>query len=460
MPARRKAQRKGGPRPGAGRPKAAAALAEAAEAAAIPEATPMEELPGLRRSERTNRINYKELHSSGRPSPAAASVRKECADLPTLSQAMSSQSSAGGRRRVDLAWRNRRILRNLRNKVPLPTVARLFGLSADRVYRIKRNFLETGALAGAPRTGRPISYKMLRARVNIKRKVDRDPRRTAAGLAREAGISKTSAVLVLRSLGLASRARRRKQKLTPADKAKRAERAQKLINLLSNKPRHSLVFASDEAWIDTDPFRNSRVDRIIVKKGQDPVDVRDDLGINQRQQRAPGVMIWGCTSSNGKSQVIVLPPKTRVNAVNYQELILKPHVAWLKANFTAQELKGSLWLQDSAPGHTARSTQAWLKKNLGKGRFGLKVKWVGPGIWPPKSPDLNPLDYAIWAPLKRRVQGQAGVPGARLHLLKARILRSWPEVANPTFVKKIHKSFRGRLMRVIAANGGYFEKKW
>ena len=50
-------------------------------------------------------------------------------------------------------------------------------------------------------------------------------------------------------------------------------------------------------------------------------------------------------------------------------------------------------MQDGAPGHTAKIVQAWLKTNL---NFWPK------DVWPPSSPDLNPLDYSIWAFVQSR----------------------------------------------------------
>ena len=44
--------------------------------------------------------------------------------------------------------------------------------------------------------------------------------------------------------------------------------------------------------------------------------------------------------------------------------------------------------QDSAPDHASKKTQAWLIQNL-------PHHW-SPDVWPPNSPDLNPLAYFVW----------------------------------------------------------------
>ena len=45
--------------------------------------------------------------------------------------------------------------------------------------------------------------------------------------------------------------------------------------------------------------------------------------------------------------------------------------------------------QDEATSHTANPVQEWGKRNMA----GFWPK----ELWPPSSPDLNPLDFAIWS---------------------------------------------------------------
>ena len=53
-----------------------------------------------------------------------------------------------------------------------------------------------------------------------------------------------------------------------------------------------------------------------------------------------------------------------------------------------------VWQQATAPGHKAQTAQNWCQQHL--------VDFWAWGMWPPSSPDLNPLDYAIWGALERR----------------------------------------------------------
>jgi len=54
--------------------------------------------------------------------------------------------------------------------------------------------------------------------------------------------------------------------------------------------------------------------------------------------------------------------------------------------------------QDGAPAHTARTMMVYLKKE--------HINFIEPHMWPPNSPDINPVDYAISGALEQRVYHQ------------------------------------------------------
>ena len=55
--------------------------------------------------------------------------------------------------------------------------------------------------------------------------------------------------------------------------------------------------------------------------------------------------------------------------------------------------------QDSAPAHKAKTTQAWLFNNDSH-------HW-SPDLWPPSSPDCNPLDYFLWGVIEPKTNKHA-----------------------------------------------------
>ena len=67
---------------------------------------------------------------------------------------------------------------------------------------------------------------------------------------------------------------------------------------------------------------------------------------------------------------------------------------------TSEQCRNYRWTlqQDGAPAHTARTTMDYLKKE--------HINFIEPHMWPPKSPDINPVDYDIWGALQQRIYHQ------------------------------------------------------
>ena len=71
-------------------------------------------------------------------------------------------------------------------------------------------------------------------------------------------------------------------------------------------------------------------------------------------------------------------------------------------------------------------------------------------MWPPNSPDLNPVDYKIWNVMQENVYRY------RMHdvnELRRRILEAWDEMDESV------KQWRTRLRACVDAQGVHFEHK-
>ena len=65
------------------------------------------------------------------------------------------------------------------------------------------------------------------------------------------------------------------------------------------------------------------------------------------------------------------------------------------------DIRRGLWFQhDGAPPHFALDVRNHLNRRFGQ-------RWIGRGgpiPWPPRSPDLNPLDFFLWGHMKSPVE--------------------------------------------------------
>ena len=105
------------------------------------------------------------------------------------------------------------------------------------------------------------------------------------------------------------------------------------------------------------------------------------------------------------------------------------------------------WQQDGATAHTANDTQQWLENECSD--------WIKKDEWPPKSPDLNPLDYGIWGILTEKVSTMRNNLQT-VDDLKLLLTNVWDDILQED-VRKTCQTWGKRLQAVTTANGGHFE---
>ena len=96
-----------------------------------------------------------------------------------------------------------------------------------------------------------------------------------------------------------------------------------------------------------------------------------------------------------------------------------------------RELSGGSYFtfqQDSAPANRARETISLLQRET--------PNFIPPTLWPPNSPDLNPVEYWIWSILQERVYRDRITD---LEHLKYRIVEEWDKLDHSIIVKSIQQ---------------------
>jgi inhibitor of nuclear factor kappa-B kinase subunit alpha len=155
------------------------------------------------------------------------------------------------------------------------------------------------------------------------------------------------------------------------------------------------------------------------------------------------VMVFGLVASDGKTMPPFFWPKgTKVNADEYIKVLRSVVKPWVEANYRGVPY---VFQQDGAPCHTANKTQKWLADHL-------RDFWAK-DLWPPSSPDLNPLDFSVWDWVARRA---CKTPHPNLESLKAAIMAAWSEMS-PDYIRATCQRFRPRLEAVVRAEGGHIE---
>jgi len=79
----------------------------------------------------------------------------------------------------------------------------------------------------------------------------------------------------------------------------------------------------------------------------------------------------------------------------WQQLLLQQYFTIIVAVHFHSRLHNFIFQQDSAPAHRAHDTMALLCRET--------PDFISPDQWPSNSPDINPVDYKIWAVMQQQV---------------------------------------------------------
>ena len=189
--------------------------------------------------------------------------------------------------------------------------------------------------------------------------------------------SKTIRNAVKYDLKLKSYTRTPKHLLTTAMKEKRLERCKKITTWLKKNPSIVMIF-SDEKIFTVDAVLNRRNDRYIAES-------KAEVKGTFRTKHPAQVMTFGVVASDGKKMPIKFyKTDERINVETYYKTLRYQVLPWLKTNYPNGNY---VWTQDGGLAHTARKIQDFCKSNF--------CNFWESCLWPPFSPDLNPLDYSI-----------------------------------------------------------------
>jgi hypothetical protein len=189
---------------------------------------------------------------------------------------------------------------------------------------------------------------------------------------------------------------------------------------------------SDKKLFTVNQVYNRRNDHIIVDQGT------PETPVNKTKHPA-SVMVLGIVTSDGnKCPAIFVLAGVKVNTEACIDLFETKMLPWLRKTYP----KGNyVFQQDGAPAHTSKKTQQWLAMNLAD--FWDKT------VWPPSSPDLNPLDYSVWSVVESKA---CKTSHNSIKDLKVSITKTWRYLSKAYIVKTCQQLWP-RLEKVIEMEG-------
>lgn len=165
----------------------------------------------------------------------------------------------------------------------------------------------------------------------------------------------------------------------------------------------------------------------------------------RRQQGGGGVMFWAGIMGREIVGPFMIPEGVKMNSIMYVEFLKQHFLPWFKKKNRAFRSK-IIFMHDNAPSHAAKNTSASL---AAMGIKGDKLM-----VWPPCSPDLNPIEN-LWSIIKRSVYDGGRQFTSKQQLWKG-ILSSCETIKADT-IQKLTNSMDERVQKLLSNKGSYVQ---
>ena len=277
---------------------------------------------------------------------------------------------------------------------------------------------------------------------NIKNFVEVNPRTSVRKASQALNLPKSTIHRTLRkTLNLKPYRIQFRQELKADDPNKRLNFAYSLLR----KPVcfTKKIYFSDEATFSLDGQVNKHNVRIWGSE-------RPDSCLQIHARNSPKVHVF-CLMSYDKIIGPYFFDDVTVKGSDYQNMLEN----WLFPKLPTDER--FIFQQDGAPPHWALKTREFLNDRLPHrwiGRSSTKDLSLLP--WPPRSPDLTPLDFFLWGFIKDEVYV---IPQPKdIEEIKSRVVEAIDKIGT-ALLARVHESFRERLSRLVKTKGLHIENK-
>lgn len=250
------------------------------------------------------------------------------------------------------------------------------------------SFKDYGQIVSKVSTGRPRTARTKRLINQVKRRLkSKNPRKTTRTMGNDFGSNKDTVRRILADLGKKPYRKIKVQKLAFGHDAKRKQCCTWIRKNFSKARVHKMMF-TDEKIFTRNGYFNPKNDVIWANSRSE---ANESGGIFEIQKFPISVMVSLGASWEGLTTPFFFVGGERLNANSYCEVL----------DFFKSEgdrlFKNTNWTfqQDGASSHTSDKAQEKCKK--------IFQSFIPKERWPPNSPELNPLDYSIWAKISSLV---------------------------------------------------------
>lgn len=245
--------------------------------------------------------------------------------------------------------------------------------------------------------------------------------------------------------------------------------------ILNNHKMHNYSFTTVQALREGDDLR--RIDyceRFLVQSQEDPHFPQKIIWTDESKFSREGIInrknwhYWAAENPHWKREanfqdgfsfnVFAILMDNRVRYTVYDEnLTSEKYIQILRENVTdfLDELPlnvyNNCWYQmDGAPAHSSRDVYLELTRMF-------QDRWIGPNgpwPWPPRSPDLTPLDFYLWGYIKNKVYS---TPVHSREELLQRVRTAFAELDGTQVRNATANGVPSRVIQCLEQNGNHIE---
>lgn len=308
----------------------------------------------------------------------------------------------------------------------------------------ERRLRERGTLKGSNfERGRRRTVRNVLNEENILNSVEANPRLSTRRLAMQHNMSHVSVWNVLREQQFHPYHYRQAQDILPQDRPLRRQFSQLLLERQAEDPMFlSNIIFSDEATFTRSGVFNMRNEHVWAENNPHAKKVT-------HYQHSFKLNVWAATLGNNLLGYHILPGN--LTGDMYRQFLSNRFYEFLEDIPLIR--RGSLWyMHDGAPPHFNLQCRQWLNEHFPN-------RWIGRGHdaainWPPRSPDLNPMDFNVWGQMKQKVYSEAVDNEQQL---RQRIENAFDQLTIEHKFNRNLFSLENRLHACNRANGGHFE---
>lgn len=300
----------------------------------------------------------------------------------------------------------------------------------------------TGSVFNKPKPGRPRSATNEANEVMVIGSVYMKTQQSLREIALETGNSMTSVWRILKRHKFHPYGVKLVQELSPDDFNKRLDFCETMDEKIRDPNFLKNVCFSDESTFHLTGYVNRHNCRYWCQ--ENPYEYRE-----AHTQRPQKQNVWAGILANE-----IIGPffiDGNLDGLKYLLLLHNEIVPAMRASATRQNIPWNevYFQQDGAPAHFLRMVRDYLD-------LVFPNRWIGRGgpiLWPPRSPDLTPLDYFLWGYLKDKVFRTSVTS---LREMEDRILANCL-IPDENMFERVRQSFGQRILICIHEEGKQFE---